>query len=93
MNKRLKAKLIPLDTELERTLRNLKKVRVTEVEIMAKQEETNQNEPNVVEKRPQRQRTMEDLWRTIIKDEYSTIRKLTIEANNFELQPALITMV
>ena len=93
MNKRLEAKLLPLDTELERTLRNLKKVRVTEVEIMAEQEETNQNEPDVVAKRPQRQRTMEVFWRTIIKDKYSTIRKPTIEANNFELKPALITMV
>ena len=36
---------------------------------------------------------MEDFWRPIIRDEYSTVRQPTIEANNFELKPALITMV
>ena len=36
---------------------------------------------------------MEDFWRLIIRDEYSTMRQPTIEANNFELKPALITMV
>ena len=36
---------------------------------------------------------MEDFWRPIIRDEYSAVRKSTIEANNFELKPALITMV
>ena len=36
---------------------------------------------------------MEDLWRPIIRDEYSAVRQLTIKANNFELKPALITMV
>ena len=36
---------------------------------------------------------MEDFLRLVIQDEYSTIRQPTIEANNFELKPALITMV
>ena len=36
---------------------------------------------------------MEDFWRLIIRDEYSAIRQPPIEANNFELEPALITMV
>ena len=31
MHRRLKAELLPLDTELESTLRNLKKVRVVEL--------------------------------------------------------------
>ena len=29
----------------------------------------------------------------MIQDEYSAMRQLAIEANNFELKPALITMV
>ena len=37
--------------------------------------------------------TMENFWRPIIQDEYSAIRQPTIEANNFELKPTLITMV
>ena len=36
---------------------------------------------------------MEDFWRPVIREEYSTVRQLPIEANNFELKPALITMV
>ena len=43
--------------------------------------------------RPQRQMTMEDFWRPVIQDECSTMRQLAIEANNFELKPALIIMV
>ena len=35
MNRRLEAELLPLDTEIEKTLRNLKKVRATEEAIMA----------------------------------------------------------
>ena len=37
--------------------------------------------------------TMEDFWKPIIQDEYSAIRQPAIDANNFELKPALITMV
>ena len=36
---------------------------------------------------------MEDLWRPIIQAEYLAIRQPTVEANNFELKLALITMV
>ena len=31
--------------------------------------------------------------RPIIKDEYSAVRQPTIEVNNFELKPTLVTMV
>ena len=36
---------------------------------------------------------MEDFWRPIIQEEYSAVRQPAIEANNFKLKPALITMV
>ena len=36
---------------------------------------------------------MEEFWRPIIQEEYSAMRQPPIEANNFELKPALITMV
>ena len=36
---------------------------------------------------------MEDFWRPIIQDEYSAVRQLAIEANNFDLNPTLIIMV
>ena len=37
--------------------------------------------------------TLEDFWRPDIQDEYSVVRQPAIEANNFELKAALITMV
>ena len=40
MHKRPEAELMPLDTELERTLRNLKKVRIAKVSVMVAQGET-----------------------------------------------------
>ena len=64
MHRRLEAELLPLDTELERTLRNLKKVRITETVAMAEQEGTDQR-AEIIEERPQRQRLMEDFWRPI----------------------------
>ena len=36
---------------------------------------------------------MEDFWRPVIKEEYSVVRQPSIEENNFELKPTLITMV
>ena len=75
------------------TLRNLKKVRSSESEIMAEQQETNQNIPALAIERPHMQRTMEDLWRPVIRDEYSTMRQPAMNANNFELKTAFITMV
>ena len=43
--------------------------------------------------RNQRPNTIEDFWRPIIQEEYPAVRQPTIESNNFELRPALITMV
>ena len=52
MHRRPEAELLPLDTELERTLRNMKKVRKAEAIVMVGQEEINQNESVAVIKRP-----------------------------------------
>ena len=60
---------------------------------MAKQQETHQNIPTLAIERPQRQRTVKDFWRPVIRNEYFDMRQPSIEANNFELKPALITMV
>ena len=43
--------------------------------------------------RNQRPNTMEDFWRPIIQKEYFVVIQPAIEANNFELKPAFITMV
>ena len=88
MNKRSKADLLPLDIEIERTLHNLRRVTSAESRIMANQREKLQvileEEEEEVE-RPQRSNTMEEFWRPIIQEEYSTVRQPSIETNNFEL--------
>ena len=43
MHRRPEVEQLPLDTELERTLRNLKKVRIVEAITMAEQEGTDQH--------------------------------------------------
>ena len=42
---------------------------------------------------PQEQDTIEDLWKSFIQDKYLAVRQPAIDANDFELEPALITMV
>ena len=78
---------------MERTLRNLKKVRFVEEMVMEEQREIQQHILTKVVNRPQGQRTMEDFWKPVIIDDYSAVRQPVIEANNFELNPALITML
>ena len=57
---------------------------IDRLQIIPKEEEA---------ERPQRPNTMEEFWRPIIQEEYSAVRQPPIEANNFELKQALITMV
>ena len=61
---------------------------------MANQIERLQTIPEEEEaERQQRPNTMEEFWRPIIQEGYFVVRQFPIEANNFELKPALITMV
>ena len=61
---------------------------------MANQIERLQTIPEEEEaERPQRPNTMKEFWRPIIQEEYFVVRQPPIEANNFELKSALITMV
>ena len=36
---------------------------------------------------------MEDFWRPVIRNDYLAVKQPPIQANNFELKPAVITMV
>ena len=77
MHRKPKADLLPLDTKLERTLRNLRKVESVESTTMENQRERLKPIPEEAEAkadRPQRQMTMEDFWRPIIQDEYSAMK-------------------
>ena len=95
MHRKPKIDLLPLDTKIERTLQNLSKITVAESKRMANQRERFSIIPEEEEEaeRTQRPNTMEDFWKPIIQEEYSTVRQPSIEANNFKLKPALITMV
>ena len=93
MHKKSEADLSTLNTELERTLRNLRKIKRAG-EATMEDERINQTvEQETIEERLQRHDTMEDFWRPVIQVEYSAVRQSIMEANNFELKPALITMV
>ena len=95
MHRKPEADMLPLDTEIGRTLQNLRKITVVESRSMENQRERLQAIPKEEEEveRNQRPNTMEDFWRPIIQEEYSAVRQPAIEANNFELKPTLITMV
>ena len=94
MHKKPEADLLPLDTEIERTLKNLRKATSAKYKSMTNQRERLQTILEEEEtKRPQRPNTMEEFWRPIIQEEYSAVRQPPIEANNFELKLSLITMV
>ena len=61
MHKRQKSELLPVDTEIKRTLKNPKKVKVAEKVAMVEQEGTDQHvQIETIPERPQRQRIMED---------------------------------
>ena len=95
MHRKPEADLLSLETEIERTLKNMRKITSAKSKSMADQRERLQAIPEEEEEaeRPQRPNTMEDFWRPIIQDGYFRVRQPAIEANNFELKPTLITMV
>ena len=97
MHRRLEADLLPLDTEIERTQQNQRKITSVESRNMANQRERLQTiqeeEEEEEEEINQRPNTMEDFWRPIIEEKYSVVRQPLFEANNFELKPTLITIV
>ena len=93
MHRKQRAKLLPLDTEIGRTLRGLRKVKSAEIAEMADERLTGAVNQEFAAEVPQERDTMEDFWRPVIQDEYSAVRQPAIDANNFELKPALITMV
>ena len=93
MHKKHDSDLLPADIELERTLRGLRKTKKAENAALADERHDQIEKQRTTARRPPITDTMEDFWRPIIQEEYSVIRQPTVDANNFELKPALITMV
>ena len=84
---------MPLDTEIERSLKGLRNIKSAEIAEMADERVTQAVNQEFAAKVPQERDTMEDFWRPVIQDEYSAVRQPAIDGDNFELKPALITMV
>ena len=93
MHRKQNTDLIPADTELERTLRSLRKIKKVENSTMVDERQDQNEVHREAARRPPIIDTMKDFWKPIIQDEYSAIRQPAIDANNFELKPTLITMV
>ena len=93
MHRKQDSDLFPTDTELERTLRSLRKTKKPENDALADERHDQTEEQRTAARRPPITDTVEDFWRPIIQEGYYAIRQPTVDANNFELKPTLITMV
>ena len=80
MHRKQEADLLSLDTKIERTIKNLRKITVVESRSMANQRDRLQTIPEEEEEaeRTQRPNTMEEVWRPIIHEEYSAVRQPSI---------------
>ena len=74
MHRKPESDLFPLDIELERTLRNLRKVRSVETTIIEDERMGQTVEQETTAERPPMQDIMEDFWRPVIQEEYSAVR-------------------
>ena len=70
MHRKPEVDLLPLDTEIKRTLKNLRQITSVESRSMENQRERLQDIPEEEKEaeRHQRPNTMEDVWRLIIQD-------------------------
>ena len=69
MHRKSEAELLPLDTEIERTMKNLRKATNAEDRSMTNQIERLQTILEEEEaERPERPNTMEEFWRPIIQE-------------------------
>ena len=78
---------------MERTLRSLRKTKRAETAAMTDEGLNGAANKEFAAEVPQEQDTMEDLWKSFIQDKYLAVKQPAIDANDFELKPALITMV
>ena len=78
---------------MERTLRSLRKTKRAETAAMTDKGLNGAANQEFAAEIPQEQDTMEDLWKSFIQDKYLVVKQPAIDVNDFELKPALITMV
>ena len=78
---------------MEKTLKELKEDKRAETATMTDEGLNGAANKECAEEVLKEQDTMEDLWKSFIQDKYLTVKQPAIVANDFELEPALITMV
>ena len=78
---------------MERTLRSLRKTKRAETAAMTDEGLNGAANQEFATEVLKEQDTMEDLWKSFIQDKYSVVKQPAIDVNEFELKPALITMV
>ena len=92
--KRPTSALLPFDIEIEITLSKLKRVKVDIIRMVEnnnyRYNEGHSDQNEILE---MREPTFGDFWRSLLNENYLRIRHQSIDANNFELKPALISMV
>ena len=74
MHRKLESDLLPIQSELERTLRSLRKVSRVEKTTMEDERLDQTVEQETTAERPPIQDTMEDFWRLVIQVEYSAVK-------------------
>ena len=74
-------------------LRSLRKTKRAEIAAMTNEGLNSAANQEFAAEVSQEQDTMEDLWKSFIQDKYLAVKQPAIDANDFELKPALITMV
>ena len=78
---------------MERTLKSLRKTKRAETVAMTDEGLNGAANQEIAAEIPQEQDTMEELWKSFIQDKYLAVKQPAIDVNDFELKPALITMV
>ena len=94
MHRRSTSKLLSFDLEIKRILSNLKRIKVDNIRIEEQNiDRYSEGHFDQYEILGIREPTLGDCWRPMMNENYSGIRHQSIDANNFELKPALISMV
>ena len=94
MHRKSSAELFPLDHEIERTLFKRNKAKAANAEMEDHNSDRfSENHLDHNEIPRHRELTLGDCWGSMMNEDYSGILHQQIDANNFELKPALINMV
>ena len=94
MHRRSTSELLSFDLEIERTLfrnRKMKSGNIRMEEQKTDRYSEGHSDQNEIPER--KEPTLRDSWRLLLNENFSGIRHQSIDANNFELKPTLISMV